>query len=441
MVFDTTILGSNPSAPAIRMNKILDIDTLIKKVKFLLFPFYKSPEIRKIFQILEKDQLKEKRVAMFVGGCVRKYLLGEEVDDIDIATVLSPKEIKNKFNNTDVKVIDTGIDHGSVTLLLNKKKFEITTLRKDLLTDGRHAQVSFTDDWKLDSERRDFTINAIYLDIKGKVYDPQLGLNDLKRGIVKFIGDPNKRIEEDYLRIIRFIRFSIQYNHQDFEKSTLEALKLNLNGIKNLSKERIFNELTKILHLKNFKDIIRNNNLKEIFSLIFPELKYLERLKKKDIFPRNTIIPFEVLIAIILLDESNNYEYFCHKYKVSNIVKEKLGYLHKALNNYLNDIYYFKKNLKKNIYYLSKKKLKDFNILVFFIFQKISVKKFLEVLDNINQTSVPNFNIDGKFLLNRGLAEGKEIGVVLNELEKIWLENNFALSDEKMMKVINKTKN
>ena len=423
------------------MNKILDIDTLIKKVKFLLFPFYKSPEIRKIFQILEKDQLKEKRVAMFVGGCVRKYLLGEEVDDIDIATVLSPKEIKNKFNNTDVKVIDTGIDHGSVTLLLNKKKFEITTLRKDLLTDGRHAQVSFTDDWKLDSERRDFTINAIYLDIKGKVYDPQLGLNDLKRGIVKFIGDPNKRIEEDYLRIIRFIRFSIQYNHQDFEKSTLEALKLNLNGIKNLSKERIFNELTKILHLKNFKDIIRNNNLKEIFSLIFPELKYLERLKKKDIFPRNTIIPFEVLIAIILLDESNNYEYFCHKYKVSNIVKEKLGYLHKALNNYLNDIYYFKKNLKKNIYYLSKKKLKDFNILVFFIFQKISVKKFLEVLDNINQTSVPNFNIDGKFLLNRGLAEGKEIGVVLNELEKIWLENNFALSDEKMMKVINKTKN
>ena len=161
MVFDTTILGSNPSAPAKLMNKILKNIKLFKQVKLLLFPFYRSPEIKKIFHILEKGQSKNKRVAMFVGGCVRKHILGEEVDDIDIATILSPDEIKKKFSNTDVKVIETGVEHGTLTLLLKNKKFEITTLRKDIKTDGRHAEVSFTEDWQLDSERRDFTFNAI----------------------------------------------------------------------------------------------------------------------------------------------------------------------------------------------------------------------------------------------------------------------------------------
>ena len=148
---------------------------------------------------------------MFVGGCVRKYLSNDEIDDIDIATSLTPDQLKGKLNKANIKSVDTGLEHGSITVIVEKVKFEITTLRKDIKTDGRHAEIEFTDSWKDDSDRRDFTINAIYLDEKGKLFDPQLGAKDLKNRVVKFIGDPEKRIEEDYLRIIRFIRFVIQY--------------------------------------------------------------------------------------------------------------------------------------------------------------------------------------------------------------------------------------
>ena len=123
-------------------------------------------------------------------------------------------------------------------------------MRKYIKTDGRHAEIETIDDWKEDSKRRDITINAIYINRKGKIYDPHNGVEDLKNRIVKFIGDSTNRINEDYLRIIRFIRFAIQYDSQT-DQTTIDSLKLNLNGIKTLSKERIFNELLKILKLKN----------------------------------------------------------------------------------------------------------------------------------------------------------------------------------------------
>ena len=240
MVFGTTILGSNPSAPAKNMN-------IFYELKKLLFPFYKSKNIKQIFKILNEGH--EKPQAMFVGGCVRKYLLNQKIDDIDIATVLKPEEIIKKFEKTNVKVKKTGIEHGTLTLVLEKQHFEITTLRKDVSTDGRHASVVFTNDWEEDSQRRDFTFNAIYMSGKGKIFDPHLGVHDLKNKIVKFIGDPDKRIKEDYLRILRFVRFSIEYSNFDFDKETLRAIQKNLVGVTKLSKERVFIELNKILKL------------------------------------------------------------------------------------------------------------------------------------------------------------------------------------------------
>ena len=241
----------------------------IKTIRRNLFPFYKDKKIKSVFKILQEGFNKDTVVARFVGGCVRKHLTNDIIDDIDIATILSAEEIKEKFKNTDFKIIDTGIKHGTVTLVLNHLKLEITTLRKDVQTDGRHAEVEYINDWKLDSERRDFTINAIYLDINGKIFDPQMGTIDLKNNNVKFIGDPQKRIKEDYLRIIRFIRFKIMYNSK-VELTTSKAIKLNLNGIKLISKERILSELFKILDLKNFTNLNENESLRELFSLIFP---------------------------------------------------------------------------------------------------------------------------------------------------------------------------
>ena len=147
--------------------------SFINKIKRNLFPFYKNKDIKFIFNRIQEGFSTEKVTARFVGGCVRKHLTNDKIDDIDIATILNTEEIKEKFKDTKFKVIETGIKHGTLTLVSNNLKLELTTLRKDIETDGRHAKVEYTDDWQLDSERRDFTINAIYLDIKGKIFDPK----------------------------------------------------------------------------------------------------------------------------------------------------------------------------------------------------------------------------------------------------------------------------
>ena len=150
----------------------------IKKLKRTFFPFYKNEDLQFIFKKLQEGMPKEKVAARFVGGCVRKHLSNEKIDDIDIATILTTDQIREKFKDTNLKIVDTGIKHGTVTLVSDDHKVELTTLRKDIKTDGRHAEVEYTDDWKQDSERRDFTINAIYMDERGKIFDPQNGLKD-----------------------------------------------------------------------------------------------------------------------------------------------------------------------------------------------------------------------------------------------------------------------
>ena len=248
--------------------------SFIQKIKNKFFPFYKNSDLKFVFIKIQEDFPAQSKTAMFVGGCVRKYLLKHKIDDIDIATSLTTDQIKEKFKNSNFKIIDSGIRHGTVTLVKGKLKLELTTLRKDIKTDGRHAEIEYTNNWLEDSKRRDFTINAIYLDKNGEIFDPQLGIEDLKKSNIKFIGDPQKRIEEDYLRIIRFVRFSLEYKCETDSKIS-QVVKLNLNGIKKISKERILTELLKILKTKNFIKLNDNKLLKEIFLLIFPEFKYV----------------------------------------------------------------------------------------------------------------------------------------------------------------------
>ncbi len=330
----------------------------IKKINKIFFPFYKNSDLKFIFKKLHQNAPNKSKTAMFVGGCVRKYLLNEEIDDIDIATSLTTDQIKKKFEDTKFNIIDSGIKHGTVTLVSKKLKLEITTLRKDIKTDGRHAEIEYTDDWEKDSERRDFTINAIYLDINGKIFDPQLGIQDLKNRSIKFIGDPQKRIEEDYLRIIRFIRFSIEYESK-IEPTSIEAIKLNLDGIKKISKERILNELFKILLTKNFVRLNNNKSLKEIFSLIFPEFKYLDRLNKLEHTNIQPNVDKNMFLAIMLIDETNNHEYFSHKYNVSNELKENLNLIAKNFKTFQKNKEFFQKDIKKNIYFFWQKSLND----------------------------------------------------------------------------------
>ena len=412
----------------------------LKNIKNFIFPFYKNKDLKFIFKKLQDGIPENRVVARFVGGCVRKYLSNEKIDDIDIATILTTDQIKEKLKDTNFKIIDTGVKHGTITIVSENHKLELTTLRKDIKTDGRHAEVEFTDDWKHDSERRDFTINAIYLDINGKIFDPQMGTNDLKNKNIKFIGDPQKRIEEDYLRIIRFIRFKIMYDNI-IEPSTSDIIKQNLDGIKKISKERILIELTKILGLKNFLKINQSNNLTEIFSMIFPEFLYLNRLERLKKVYQYSEANLDLLLAVMLIDEKNNHEYFIHKYNASNKIKDTLEKFNKNLIKLEKDKEFFEKDLAKNVYLNGKNHLIALNLINFSKNSKEKLKNFSKVLKKILKIKIPIFSIDGEFLKQKGMQEGYSLGNVLKTLEKEWINNDFKISNERIEEIIKANSN
>ena len=185
----------------------------------------------------------------FVGGCVRNDLLGYEVKDIDIASASPPKATASLAKNAGISWVPTGIKHGTITLIVEGQSFEITTFRKDVATDGRHAEVTFSSDLKEDARRRDFTMNALYATADGTVIDPLDGLEDLQARRLRFINDADQRIKEDYLRILRFFRFSAWYGnmHEGFDEEALAAIAKNLDGLERLSKERITAEMIKLM--------------------------------------------------------------------------------------------------------------------------------------------------------------------------------------------------
>ena len=375
-----------------------------------------------------------------MGGCVRKYLTNDEIEDIDIATILNTDEVKEKFKNTNFKVIDTGTKHGTVTLVSEKFKLEVTSLRKDVETDGRHAEVEYIDNWQLDSERRDFTINAIYLDKKGKIFDPQSGVNDLRNKNVKFIGDPNKRIQEDYLRIIRFIRFKIMYDFK-IEPTTIKAIKQNLDGIRKISKERVLVELYKILALKRFIYLNKSRDLKEIFIHIFPEFENLKRLDRLTKICNYSQLSRKLLLAVLLIDNKNSHEYFCHKYNVSNEIKDNFDSFTKNLKIIKENKDFFYKDLEKNIYLNNKNHLINLSILNFVLNNKLKVVDFSKILKSILKSKTYKFEIDCKYLIDNVMQQGALMGKVLNQVEDEWIKNNFKITEDRVKEIINQNLN
>ena len=186
--------------------------------------------------------------ARFVGGCVRNALIGAPVADVDIATTLLPEEAARAIRAAGLKAVPTGIAHGTVTAVAHRQPFEITTLRRDVATDGRKATVAFTDDWAEDAARRDFRLNALYADGEGRVFDPTgHGLADAEAGRIVFVGDPETRIREDYLRILRFFRFLAWYGRCEPDEAALQACRTLASGMTRLSAERVSKELMTLL--------------------------------------------------------------------------------------------------------------------------------------------------------------------------------------------------
>ena len=424
------------------------IKNIISKIDIFLYKTFGSEkklyflenlkEAKIIFSIFNETEKYDK--VRFVGGCIRKALCGDNIDDLDLATTLKPDEVKRKLTKANIKVIDTGISHGTVTAILNKVKFEITTLRKDVSTDGRHANVEFTSDWTQDALRRDFTINAIYADINGKIFDPQDGVSDLQNGKIKFIGLPAERIQEDYLRILRYLRFFTQYSNEDHDQNAISIIKQNINGLNKISNERIFDELKKILILKNVENLFSNNLSREIILNIFPQFKYYERLDKVKILNQKLRDKYDsyLILALLIIDHSNNYEYFCHKYKTSNKIKNRFENISINFENLKNEKFYSEENIRKLIYLTNKDSVLDLLLFSLCINKKIEILSIERLIDYVSICEIPKFPISGDYLKKHGYETGQTLGKKLKSLEEKWIENNFVMNKKLVAKSLNK---
>ena len=371
----------------------------------------------------------------FVGGCIRKILKNEIIDDIDLAVNANPDEVKNILKKNKINFFETGLDHGTITAVVNSKKFEITSLRKDIITDGRHAKIEYTMNWLEDANRRDFTINSIYSDLDGNLYDPHNGKLDLNKGIVRFIGDPEKRIKEDYLRILRYLRFFSIYSKFPHSPEVKKVIIQNIPGIKNLSNQRMLDELKKIFLSKRIIKLVKDSFSLKIFKLIFPELENITILKKLNSYSINLIneLDFVSFLSLILIDDSDNAEYFMYKNNLSNLDKKRIKFLKENNQNLSNKSFFNEKNLSKLHYKYGDPFIKD--ILNFKILKSRKVTaNIISLKEKFNLKQRPVFPIKAKHLIEKfKLKEGKDLGIKLRKLENIWLENNFNISNKEII--------
>jgi len=397
----------------------------------------KKYEIKKIFNIFSND-LNNCQIR-FIGGCVRKALSNENIDDIDLAVDLTPEEVKLILKNNNIKFFETGIEHGTITAKINNEKLEITSLRRDIKSYGRHADVEFTKKWYEDAARRDFSINCIYADLEGNLYDPFEGKKDLKNGKVKFIGNAENRIREDYLRVLRYIRFFLDYSNQPHDLDIQKKILKNISGINKISKERLLNELEKIFKSKNIFKINDDEFLVKILNLVFPELKNIHLLEKLNDQALEILQSKDFLfwLSILIIDETDNTDYFLYKYKLSNNDKKRIKFLYQNYPKLSDNNFFSEKNFHKLVYYNDKLlviDLIDFKICV----SKKDIAKMIKLKKLIIETNKPIFPIKAKNLIEEyNLKEGRELGTKLKKIEDVWVQNNFKITNQEVNRIIN----
>ena len=395
----------------------------------------KKKEIKKLFLAIENYS--EDSEIRYVGGCVRKILNNEIVDDIDFAVNLKPEECSAALKENNIKFFEIGISHGTIIAVIDSYKFEITSLRKDLITDGRHAKVAFTSDWQEDASRRDFTINAIFSDIHGNLYDPFDGKKDLEIGKIKFIGDADKRIKEDYLRILRYIRFFLNYSKTEHNDKIRKIIKQNLNGISNISSERLLDEFKKLIISSSFLKLFKDPFCLELINLIFPQFKNLDIFKNLNKFAEINIkkVDFIFLISLMLIDNTDNVEYFLFKFNISSIDKKRILFLNKFYNKEINKNYFSKNNLWKIFYYNGKQAL--FDLIYFEIFKSKKInKKLIALLEYFKDKEVPVFPVKAVNLMEKyNIPEGKQLGLKLKKIEEQWIKNDFTVLDNEIEQI------
>ena len=375
----------------------------------------------------------------YVGGCIRKIINKEKVDDIDFATNLEPKQVCEALKKNDISYFESGIDHGTITAIDDEFKFEITSLRKDIFTDGRHAKVEFSKDWKEDASRRDFTINSIYSDKDGNLFDPHNGKKDLENGKVNFIGLTDKRIKEDFLRILRYVRFFLNYSKQPHDPEVVKKLKMKIQGISKLSKERLLDELKKIAKIETLQKLSKDKISLEIILLIFPELKNIKIFSKlnernKNFLKRNDFI---FLISLMIVDETDNVDYFLFKFNISTKNKKRIKNIDNFYKEKISSKTFNQNNINKYFYYYGREATLD--ILNFKLIKLNKVDKSLtELVKYYENKEALIMPVKAEFLMQKyEIPEGKLIGEKLKRIEEMWVKNDFKISDQEVDSIVN----
>lgn len=382
----------------------------------------KADETRQLLRVLQGNVCDDEPQALFVGGCVRNTILGRAVEDIDLATVLLPDAVMQILQKEDITVIPTGLQHGTVTAVIGDYSYEITTLRHDKHTDGRHAEVEFTQSWIEDAKRRDFTINTLLLDGSGTVYDPLgQGVDDLDQLLVRFVGDPQKRIEEDHLRILRFFRFTALYG-DIFDEAGLKACKAGAPFIKNLSKERITQEFFKI---------IASDVPHEVLGVMF-EHDVLKEFEFED-YDASFLDHFcmfqsryslNALSARLFVMASMNFDNVAAMEQYILFPKVFLRDM-KAINGALTLPDLSCDHAVRRSIYRFGRSITAQALIIELVQDRVMNGYAPRALEVIQTWDVPMFPTSGEDLMKDGFAQGPELGQELRRLEDEWVERDF----------------
>ncbi|HEY8699209.1 MAG TPA: CCA tRNA nucleotidyltransferase [Rhizomicrobium sp.] len=386
-------------------------------------PWMSAPETRRVMEALTRDS----GAARFVGGVVRNALAGQPISDIDIATPLLPDEVTRRLEAAGLGAAPTGIEHGTITAIADGKPFEITTLRRDVSTDGRRATVAFSTDWKEDAGRRDFTINAFYAATDGEVFDYFAGLADLDAGRVRFIGDPVARIREDYLRILRLFRFHAWYGRGEIDADALRAAVRERAGLSILSGERIQKELLRLLEAPDPAPVLRAMAAAQILGELVPGELEFERVARLVEIDRSNFFAADGMLRLsaLLPSDVEAVRSLAERLKLSNADRERLEDLAGAREKIVS--YLSIREVRKLLYRLGRERFRDRILMRWAEDPKDSNSvQWRALLAMADAWERPRFPLSGRDVMAAGVPEGPLVGRVLSEVEEWWIDADFT---------------
>lgn len=387
----------------------------------------KAPETQKLLAAFEAARAGGSR---FVGGCVRNTLLGAPVDDLDIATQLTPPETIAVATKAGFAAHPTGIEHGTITVVVDHKPFEITTLRRDVTTDGRRATVAFTESWKEDAQRRDFRMNALYADASGAIHDPTGGgLDDARAGRVIFIGDAATRIKEDYLRILRFFRFNAWYARTPIDPHGLQACADNVAGLDTLSVERIWKEAKKLLGAPDPRAAWEGMSAIEVRARALPELNNAPRLRTLMGLEADLMLPVDAMTRVAAaLEDQESAKALARRLKLSNEERDRLV---AALGDDVKITNYMSlREMRRAIYKLGNEAFRDRVMLAWAAAGNDKAQAWRALVAHAQMWTPPKLPLTGDEIMAAGVPAGPKVGIIMREVEDWWIDADFP--DDKL---------